>query len=174
MGYQYDLKKYCLFFDNTLLPLTDHDIDEIGTCFKCSGLLKSLSAHVNINISEKNQNEKCLVSTCTKCSAVYVNIYDSEWSWLGDTEPELFESEMKLNTIIEQEIFTIPVYNEIINTLEDLEKIPIEQLKIIFSEAEIQAIFQKARGQKNIRQYYHRAKKKYGKYEEIFGIKMNI
>jgi len=66
------------------------------------------------------------------------------------------------------------VYTEIINTSENFKKIPAEQLKTVFSTAEIQAILQKANGEKTIRQYYHRAKKKYSKFEEIYGIKINI
>ncbi|MBZ3935901.1 hypothetical protein [Methanimicrococcus blatticola] len=70
--------------------------------------------------------------------------------------------------------FFIPVYSDIINTVEELNKIPREQLLTIFSKTEIDALIKRAGNEKYIRQYYHRAKKKYQKFEEIFGIKINI
>ena len=175
MTYQYNFEKSHLLFDSTLLPLIKHEIDEIGICLKCSSPLKLLSAHIDAavsNSSKNNAGQKFLVSKCTKCSSVYVNIYDLSWSWLADIEPELIE--LKIQDSGKKKIFKIPVYTEIINTSENFKKIPAEQLKTVFSTAEIQAILQKANGEKTIRQYYHRAKKKYSKFEEIYGIKINI
>ncbi|MCL2863549.1 MAG: hypothetical protein FWE54_05640 [Methanimicrococcus sp.] len=185
---------------------------EIGTCFKCGGHLKSLSAHI-LKENEKNpgQNKHLIASACKKCPAIYVNIYDQNWSWLDDAEPEVFVSESKriqanepayvqanepaymqanepaYETAQTDEkkkrkkatssapiLFKIPVYNDIINTFEELETIPKEQLEAVFSSTEIEAIFRKAKNEKNIRQYYHRARMKYEKFENVFGIKINI
>lgn len=169
MVYRYDLGNKCLYTDDIFLPSADYEMNEIGSCFKCSGHLKSLSAHVQ-DAALPDQKKHLLVSVCTKCVSVYVNIYDKEWSWIDDAEPETFKSDK----IAASKIIRIPVYNDIINTLEELEKIPEEQLKAVFSSTEIQAIFHKARHEKNIRQYYHRARLKYEKFEEVFGIRINI
>jgi len=179
MVYRYDLGKKCLYSDDVFLPPMDYDMTDIGTCFKCNSHLKSLSTHI---LEEKapDQNKHLIASACTKCSSVYVNIYDKNWSWLDDAEPEIFEAEAEqLCEKIEMsgpscKVFKIPVYNAIIHTLEELETIPEEQLKAVFSSTEIEAIFHKARNEKNVRQYYHRARMKYKKFEEVFGIKLDI
>lgn len=171
---RYDLRTGVLLFDEDLLLPADHDIDEIGVCTKCSGQLKSLSGHFKKDKMPASA-EHIIVSACTVCSAVFVNIYDSNWSWINDAEPELVDlsvlSDQKNET---KTTFFIPVYYDVINTAEELNKIPKEQLLTIFSKTEIEALFQKAGNEKYIRQYYHRAKKKYQKFEEIFGIKINI
>ncbi|MDV0447110.1 hypothetical protein MsAg5_09840 [Methanosarcinaceae archaeon Ag5] len=70
--------------------------------------------------------------------------------------------------------YKIPVYSDIVSSADDLNQIPMIQLKSVFSEAEVEAMFAKANGEKPIRQYFHRAKKKYPVFEEIFGIKIDI
>ena len=50
----------------------------------------------------------------------------------------------------------------------------MKQLSTIFSPAEIDAIFAKVRGEKYIRQYLYRARKKYDYFEEVFGIKIQV
>ena len=181
MSYQYNFGKKILLFNGMLLPSIKYDVDEIGICIKCSNSLKLLSAHMNPADSENdkghnNTDHKFLVSACIKCSSVFVNIYDSSWSWLADAEPELINTEMLPDSPSDkkEKVFKIPIYTEIINSPEELEKIPMEQLKTIFSAAEIQSIFHKANGEKTVRQYYHRAKKKYPKYEEIYGVRIDI
>jgi hypothetical protein len=175
MVYQYDFDKKNLFLKDVLLPMMAYNTDEIGLC-RCSGPLKLLSAHTDAPSSEKDAGRKFLVSACTKCSSVYVNIYNSSWSWLADAEPKFIESKMEpASSLSEKErVFKIPIYSEIADSAESFKKIPMEQLKTVFSTTEIQAIFQKANGEKNVRQYYHRAKKKYQKFEEIYGIRIDI
>jgi len=175
MTYQYNFEKSHLLLDGTPLPLIKYEIDEIGICLKCSSPLKLLSAHIDAPISKNKTGQKFLVSVCTKCSSVYVNIYDVSWSWLADAEPELIDLEKTdITSGKKRKAFKIPVYTEIIDSSDGFEKIPMEQLKTVFSAAEIRAVLQKANGEKTIRQYYHRAKKKYSKFEEIYGIKINI
>ncbi|WP_338102913.1 hypothetical protein [Methanolapillus millepedarum] len=70
--------------------------------------------------------------------------------------------------------YNIPVYSDIVESADDLKKIPLIQLKSVFSESEIEAMMEKAKGEKPVRQYFHRAKKKYKIFEDIFGIKINI
>jgi len=178
MVYRYDLGNKCLYSDDVFLPPMDYDMTNIGTCFKCNSHLKSLSTHIsNENIPDRKKH--LIASVCTKCSSVYVNIYDQNWSWLDDAEPEIFEYDQQLSEKNETQasspkVFKIPVYNDVIYTLEGLETIPEEQLKAVFSSTEIEAIFHKAKNEKNVRQYYHRARMKYKKFEEIFGIKLEI
>jgi len=178
MAYRYDLGNKYLYFDDVFLPPMDYDMTNIGTCFKCNSRLKSLSTHIQ---QEKapDQNKHLIASVCTKCASVYVNIYDRHWSWLDDAEPEIFESDPEFAEKKDMDdpsckVFKIPVYIDIIHTLEELEAIPEEQLKAVFSETEIEAIFHKAKNEKNVRQYYHRARMKYKKFEEVFGIKLDI
>jgi len=178
MVYQYDLENKCLYSNDVFLPPVDCEITEIGTCFKCGGHLKSLSAHI-LKENILGQDKHLIISSCTKCSSIYVNIYDHNWSWLDDAEPEFFESKPEQfdktkKTDSSHTVFKIPVYSDIINTPKELEMIPKEQLEAVFSSTEIEAIFHKAKNEKNVRQYYHRARMKYEKFEKIFGIKINI
>ena len=127
MVYQYDFDKKNLFLKGILLPAMEYDIDEIGLC-RCSGLLKLLSAHTDAGFSEKGQDRKFLVSACVKCSSVYVNIYDSSWSWLADAKPEFIDSKMKPESAFGEKVkvLRIPVYTEIVDSFESLEKVPLE------------------------------------------------
>lgn len=190
---RYDLKRGYLLINNKLLVPSDHDINEIGICSKCSGPLKSLSSHFKEKTA-LNPEEHLIVSSCTVCSSVFVNVYDEDWSWKSDTEPQLSEfTEDELNQLrqlqqqqhvqsdllsesssTKNKLFKIPIYSDIINTPDELNQIPTEQLEAVFSKAEIQALFQKANHEKYVRQYYHRAKKKYKDFEKIFGIRINI
>jgi hypothetical protein len=161
-------------------------MNDIGACAKCTGLLKSLSSHCRL----KTEKKYYIVSSCTNCLTTYVHQYDSNWSWIDENEPELVEydpaaqkskenigqsdhinhSDDKTN----QAVFQIPIYNDIISSYDDLNQIPLLKLKSVFSEAEIKTLIQKSKKEKYVRQYYHRAKKKYKDFEEIFGIKLDI
>lgn len=173
---RYDLQSGILLLDEDLLMPADHDIEEIGVCTKCTGQLKSLSGHFRKG-KASDPDEQIIVSACTVCSTVFVNMYDSDWSWIRDAEPELTDLVFSPDSDQKDQsgkIFLIPVYSEIINTAEELNQIPKEQLLTIFSKTEIEALLQRAGNEKYVRQYYHRAKKKYQKFEDIFGIKLNI
>jgi len=199
-----------------------HEINDIGACAKCTGLLKSLSAHRQ-NCS-KAEEKYYIVSSCAKCKTIYVHQYDSHWSWMDEHEPELIEynpAAQKEKTQCSDDTnglgrtssacetsgaghanqageaggadhtnqtdaadktsadkttpaaFQIPIYHDIITSYDDLSQI-LFKLKSVFSEAEIQTLIQKSKNEKYVRQYYHRAKKKYKYFEEIFGIKLNI
>ena len=190
MDYQYHLKTNTLFSDGTVLMSIAHEMNDIGACAKCAGLLKSLSSHRQNN--QKAEEEKYyIVSSCAECLTIYVHQYDSNWSWLDENEPELTEyepasqkpaaenvgyadSDHEKAEIMNCTAFQIPIYNDIVSSYNDLIQIPLLKLKSVFSEAEIQTLIQKSKKEKYIRQYYHRAKKKYNDFEEIFGIKLDI
>jgi len=217
MNYQYHLKTNTLFSNGTVLMTIAHEINDIGACAKCAGLLKSLSSHrQNDSKTEEEQEEKYyMVSSCEECLTIYVHQYDSNWTWVDETELELVEYESADPTtqktteeyagldpvnhnpvnhdLVNHDLvnhidysdktnadkanhaaFQIPVYNGIVSSYDDLNQIPFLKLKSVFSEAEIQTLIQKSKKEKYIRQYYHRAKKKYKDFEEIFGIKLDI
>ena len=187
MSYQYHFKTNTLFSDGIVLMATAHEINDIGACAKCAGMLKSLSSHRQ-NGYLKSEEKYFIVSSCAECLTIYVHRYDSNWSWLDENEPELTEyAEKSENSDTDHDnsdkisinktndsAFQIPIYNDIILSYDDLNQIPLLKLKSVFSDAEIQTLVQKSKKEKYIRQYYHRAKKKYKDFEEIFGIKLEI
>jgi hypothetical protein len=194
MNYQYHLKTNTLSSNGIVLTTIAHEMNEIGACAKCAGSLNSLSAHRGQKTEEKAEEKYYIVSSCMQCLTIYVHQYDSNWSWMDEDEPELMEfdpagqksteekkeqsgridhinndeSDNAGNTT--QNAFQIPIYNDIVSSYDDFIQIPLLKLKSVFSEAEIQTLIQKSKKEKYIRQYYHRAKKKYKDFEEIFGI----
>lgn len=56
----------------------------------------------------------------------------------------------------------------------DLSKVPLNKLNTIFSPSEIEAMFSKSLGEKYVRQYLYRARKKYKKFQDVFGITLDI
>ncbi|WNY27042.1 hypothetical protein [Methanolapillus ohkumae] len=237
MIFRYSRKDNRLFLEQTPLSLIDNEMNEIGACIKCLGRLESVSSYRLLNDNENNEPEYTVVSKCDSCFSFYVDLYDSNWTWIHEVEPVVFENSIpdeindsdkiqKPNTekdfpdqksisdgsdllaggidlsadvmgFSDQKIilsgpepsktkskakiktktnrkYKIPVYSDIIESADDLRQIPDVQLKSVFSKAEIDAMMAKADGKKPVRQYFHRAKKKYKLFEEIFGIKIDI
>ncbi|NPE27774.1 hypothetical protein HNV12_07300 [Methanococcoides sp. SA1] len=58
--------------------------------------------------------------------------------------------------------------------IELLESIPEKQLNAIFSSTEITAMFARAKGENCIRQYLYNARKKYQKFEDVFGFHIEV
>jgi hypothetical protein len=56
----------------------------------------------------------------------------------------------------------------------DVSKVPMNKLTTIFSPSEIEAMIAKSLGEKYVRQYLYRARKKYPKFRDVFGITLDI
>lgn len=155
MEYKYDLKDNVLIIGKLEIPPYSLEENIIGVCSTCESNLVSVSYH-------SSENNKIIVGRCSKCEMMYANLYDVEWSWLEEAPISQFFSSHQQND---------PKANE---DIELLENIPLKQLSTIFSATEIDVMFAKARGEKYIRQYLYRARKKYPDFEEVFGIKLQV
>lgn len=56
----------------------------------------------------------------------------------------------------------------------DLTNVPMNKLTTIFSPSEIESMMAKSLGKKYVRQYLYRARKKYEKFQDVFGITLDI
>lgn len=155
MEYKYNLKDNVLIIGKAeILPYSLEE-NGIGVCSSCESDLVSVSYH-------SFENNTIIVTRCPECGMMYANKYDIEWNWLEEAPISQFFSSHQQND---------PKASE---DIEVLENIPTKQLSTIFSPAEIGAMFAKARGDKYIRQYLYRARKKYLDFEELFGIKLQV
>ena len=155
MEYKYNLKDNLLIIAKAEIPSYSLEENEIGVCITCESNLVSISYH-------SFENNKIIVAKCPECGMMSANIYNIEWNWLEETSiSQFFYSHQQNDSKTSEDI-------------KALENIPIKQLSTIFSPAEIDAMFAKARGEKYIRQYLYRARKKYDYFEEVFGIKIQV
>lgn len=172
MLFKYDSSNNFLQVDNTIVPSYDLTENSIGTCSFCDAQIISQSYHdLGDNIA--------VVASCEECGASFVNLYDREWNWLSEQPISHFfsykESDVqqrgpqKEEGILEGERL---VSEELYYT--DLAKVPINKLTTIFSPSEIEAMVAKSHGEKYVRQYLYRARKKYKKFQDVFGITLNI
>lgn len=154
MEYKYDLKGNNLCIEENLMPAYSLEENEIGNCSNCDSMLMSLSYHsVGKTI--------VVVTKCVSCGSFYVNIYDSEWNWVDEAPVFLLP-------------ISIPISNQIIDDWKELEKIPLKKLEAVFSKGEIEALFARAKDENPVRQYLYRARKKYGLFEEIFDLRLEL
>lgn len=165
MKYTYDIKKKILQIEHQI-PATGSEENEVGTCSKCRYPIVSLSYHT-IN------KESIIVGKCTKCGKLSANIYDQDWNWVSEIPNSHFSRDVtKAGT-------STPMKNEVeegqqLSGLELLESIPEKQLHTVFSSTEITAMFARAKGESCVRQYLYNARKKYQKFEDIFGFKIEV
>jgi hypothetical protein len=87
-----------------------------------------------------------------QCKNEHFNLmrYDLEWNWLGDQELQIYEETGGISDI------------------------PREKLEAIFTPAEIRDMLACERGQSYTRQNLYRARAKYGRFEKLFGAKIDI
>jgi transcription elongation factor Elf1 len=172
MLFKYDSSNNFLQVDNTIVPSYDLTENPIGTCSFCDAQIISQSYHnLGDNIA--------VVAYCEDCGASFVNLYDKEWNWLSEQPISHFfsyqESDVqKRDPQIEERKSNVErlVHEEMYYT--DLTKVPMNKLTTIFSPSEIEAMIAKSLGEKYVRQYLYRARKKYKKFQDVFGIILNI
>ena len=156
MNCEYDVENNCLLVDEKEITAYDIEENEIGACGDCQSELMSISYH-------SSETGTLVVSKCANCNAMCIVSYDSEWNWIEEIPITQFYS----STCDQEE----SVVNK---ELELLESIPIKRLKCVFSQTELDSMFAKAKGEKYVRQYLSRARKKYSDFEELFEIKLEI
>lgn len=172
MLFKYDSSNNFLQVDNTIVPSYDLTENPIGTCSFCDAQIISQSYHnLGDNIA--------VVAYCEDCGASFVNLYDKEWNWLSEQPISHFfsyqESDVqKRDPQIEERKSNVEklVYEEMYYT--DLTKVSMNKLTTIFSPSEIEAMIAKSLGEKYVRQYLYRARKKYKKFQDVFGITLDI
>lgn len=162
MSYIYDEKKNLLQLNGLTLPLDDLVQNLVGTCSTCTADVVSLSYH-------RDGDKKVVAAKCTSCGSLYVILYDDDWNWLAEH-------------LLQDSPFG-PVKQDVPTSMENvgpsaelllLESIPMLKLESVFTQAEIKTLYAKANGKKHVRQYLHRARKKYPVFGELFGIYLNI
>jgi hypothetical protein len=154
MEYHYDLSTNNIYIEESKISAYSLEKNEIGNCSSCDAILISLSYH---SIRESI----VVVTKCAACGAFYANIYDSEWNWVDEAYVTLIP-------------IPIPIFSQIIDDFEGLERISTKKLESVFSKGEIEAIIAKSKNENPIRQYLYRARKKYLLFEEIFDIKLDF
>ena len=165
MNLEYDLKNNVLCIDKCQLPSHGVENNEVGICSSCEANLLSISYHTF-------NEELVIVSKCGNCGLVYANIYDNNWAWLDEVVISHFSDDICNNNAkcaIERRSD-----DNINEKLKSLNNIPMKQLVTIFSPAEITAIFARAKGDECVRQYLYNARKKYDKFEDVFGIAIDV
>ena len=150
MDYGYDLKNNILHMGANQVPAYDIESNEIGVCSACGASLLSISYH-------SFDNSLIIVAKCSGCNSIYANVYNTDWIWLDEITISHFYSESTNNA-----------------SFKLLNSIPMNQLQTIFSPAEVNAMFARAKGAECVRQYLYNARKKYGTFEEVFGITINV
>ena len=172
MLFKYDSSNNFLQMDNTIFPSYDLIENPIGTCSFCDAQIISKSYHYL-------GDTIAVVAYCEKCGASFVNLYDREWNWLSEQpishffsyqESDIRDRDVKIDEIVprveksvaEDQYFT------------DISKVPMNKLTTIFSPSELEAMIAKSLGEKYVRQYLYRARKKYQKFQDVFGITLDI
>lgn len=142
--------------DDRLIPPFEEEVNEMGVCSECGGLLYSFTYH---NFQDYN----AVVCRCGDCSLLRVILFDPAWEWVGEYPVSIIEnaSQDGINLVESDTIF-------------DIENIAAIKLETVFSPREIEAMIQKSKGQKYVRQYLYNARKKYPRFNELFGYSLGI
>lgn len=149
MDIKYDMKLNVMQVEGTDIYPENLESNFIGVCSNCNSDVKSLSYH-------PFEEGMIVAGICNLCKTVFAIIYDREWNWQGEMPiSDFFNSKMS-------------------NELKSLDGIDKKKLATIFTPAETDAMYAKARGEKYVRQYLYRARKKYVDFEELFGIHLDI
>jgi hypothetical protein len=143
-----------LLVGESLASAYSSEENEIGNCTNCDSILVSLSYHF---LGEKI----AVVTKCVSCGSIYANFYDSEWNWVEEAPVFLLP-------------IPIPISSQVVDDLKGLEATPMKKLEAVFSKGEIEALYARAKNETPIRQYLYRARKKYGVFEEIFDLRLEI
>lgn len=149
MDFRYDVDKNVMQVDGIDLHPMSLEDNFIGICSNCNSDVNSLSYH-------SYENGMIVAAKCSLCDTVFAIMYDEQWNWQGEKSISQF--------------FDLKSSNDL-KTLDSIDK---KKIAIIFTPTETNAMYAKARGEKYVRQYLYRARKKYNDFEELFGIQLNI
>lgn len=149
MDIKYDVEKNVIQVDDVDIYPQNLDANFIGVCSNCNSDVSSLSYHAY-------EDGMIVAGKCSLCDKIFAIRYDNEWNWQGE---ELISQFFEIKNS---------------NDLKVLESIDKKKLSTVFTPAETGAMYAKACGEKYVRQYLYRARKKYADFEEIFGININI
>ena len=166
MGYRYDLKKNILHIGADQVPAYDIEANEIGVCSACGASLLSVSYH-------SFDDSLIIVAKCSECNSICANVYNNDWTWLDEVVISHFSSEKDQDRgagggTLKEDGSDASVSLKLLNS------IPMKQLQTIFSPAEINAMFARAKGDECVRQYLYNARKKYNSFEDVFGITIDV
>jgi len=172
MLFKYDSSNNFLLADNMIVPSYDLTENPIGTCSFCDAQIISQSYHdLGDNVA--------VVACCEKCGASFINLYDKAWNWVSEQPISHFfsykesdvrsEGPQKEENLLRREN---PKQEDLYYT--DLTKVPMNKLTTIFSPSEIESMMAKSLGKKYVSQYLYRARKKYKKFQDVFGITLDI
>ena len=166
MSYGYDLKNNILHIGVNQVPAYETEANEIGICSACGASLLSLSYH-------SFNDSLIVVAKCVGCNSFSANIYNTDWTWLDEVSVSNVISETDQN--MNGDTITLKKEETGVSlSLKFLSDIPMNQLQTIFSPAEINAMFARAKGDDCVRQYLYNARKKYGSFEDVFGIIIDV
>ncbi|HJH32421.1 MAG TPA: hypothetical protein C5S50_09675 [Methanosarcinaceae archaeon] len=165
MNYGYDLKNNVLYIDRNSIPAYNIEKNEIGVCSACAANLLSISYH--------SFDDLVIVAKCSSCNLISANIYNVDWIWLDEIVISHFLSENIQNENVGCGLQE-DRRSDVCANFKLLKNIPMKQLQTIFSPAEINAMFSRAKGDECVRQYLYNARKKYDTFENVFGITINV
>ncbi|WP_340818176.1 hypothetical protein [Methanolobus sp. WCC4] len=149
MEIRYDIEKNIIQVDSVEIDPQSLDKNFIGVCSNCNSDVSSLSYHAY-------EKGTIVAGKCSLCDTIFAIRYDTDWNWQGEEPITQF--------------FDIKNCND----LKVLDGIDKKKLSTVFTPAETGAMYAKVRGEKYVRQYLYRARKKYADFEELFGININI
>ncbi|SFM29884.1 hypothetical protein [Methanolobus profundi] len=149
MDIRYDIENNVMQIDDVDIHPHSLDTNFIGVCNNCNSDVSSISYHTY-------EEGMVVAGKCSLCDTIVAIMYDNEWNWQGEeTISQFFDIKSS-------------------NNLKNLNSIDRKKLATVFTPAETDAMYAKARGEKYVRQYLYRARKKYADFEELFGIHINI
>ncbi|MCL7410959.1 MAG: hypothetical protein M8350_04005 [Methanosarcinaceae archaeon] len=165
MSYGYDPENNILYIGADQVPAYDIESNEMGACSACGASLLSISYH---SFGDK----LIIVDKCPGCNSIYADIYNNDWTWLDGIAISHFFSEK--DQAGNDSSGTMEEGSDVSKSLKLLNSIPMNQLQTIFSPAEINAMFARAKGDECVRQYLYNARKKYGSFDDVFGITIDV
>jgi hypothetical protein len=142
--------------DNRLIPPFEEEENEMGVCSECEGPLFSFTYH-------KFQDYTAVVCRCGDCSLLRIILFDPAWEWVGEYPVSIIDdaSQNSVNLVENKSI-------------SDIGNIAAVKLETVFSPREIEAMIQKSKDEKYVRQYLYNARKKYPRFNELFGYSLEI
>ncbi|WP_407356354.1 hypothetical protein [Methanolobus sp. WCC5] len=149
MAIRYDIENNVLQIDGNDLHPQSLDGNFIGLCKNCNADVNSLSYH-------SYAENMIVIAKCSSCKTIFAIVYDKDWNWQDEETITQF--------------FSLKDSNDL-RTLDSIDK---KRLATVFTPAETTAMYAKARGEKYVRQYLYRARKKYTDFEELFDVRLNI
>jgi hypothetical protein len=150
--YRLNQEKKLLFFEGRKLEPRSVEENVAGFCSDCDGELWSIAYY---QVSEG----WLVASRCEGCDRMVLSRYDPSWSWEEDLDLEAAEQERSAKE------------DSKTSSISDL---PKEQLEAVFTPAELRDMERCEKGEAYTRQNLYRARAKYGKFERLFGVRIDI